>query len=307
VKKIEAEKSSDAVKSNIPKTWNSSQIGSDSAANKNSSSSADKSSIEPNNESLLTKSNMNNSGNDNVNKTRPVNRSAAPSRPGMLLIRPASNLVAAKTKTEYLGLTKYNDVRKGEFAPATRQFPVNNEELSDSEDGGFLGQGGDGKNFEFVGGNVALERSLLNKTKQSKKFKIQFDDSATTTFEYPSEQSLMDATPAQPGYCDYQSEDSKMSNGHNEEEDEDERGLTSSTLKSTPGLGSSTGSLATYKSRMQDSYQIGMYDSSTDESVQRPPINQPVKPEPTPTVPVVQPASDAAPSWSGTNSSDLLF
>jgi len=33
---------------------------------------------------------------------------------------------------------------------------------------------------------------------------ILFDDSLTKTFEYPSEQSLMSATPAQPGDVDYE-------------------------------------------------------------------------------------------------------
>jgi len=36
---------------------------------------------------------------------------------------------------------------------------------------------------------------------------ILFDDSLTETFEYPSEQSLMAATPAQPGDVDYEGEE----------------------------------------------------------------------------------------------------
>ena len=36
---------------------------------------------------------------------------------------------------------------------------------------------------------------------------ILFDDSLTATYEYPSEQSLMAATPAQPGDVDYEGED----------------------------------------------------------------------------------------------------
>jgi len=35
---------------------------------------------------------------------------------------------------------------------------------------------------------------------------ILFDDSLTETYEYPSEQSLMAATPAQPGDVDYEGE-----------------------------------------------------------------------------------------------------
>ena len=42
---------------------------------------------------------------------------------------------------------------------------------------------------------------------------ILFDDSLTQTFEYPSEQSLMAATPAQPGDVDYEGEDLIHSTG----------------------------------------------------------------------------------------------
>ena len=42
---------------------------------------------------------------------------------------------------------------------------------------------------------------------------ILFDDSLTETYEYPSEQSLMAATPAQPGDIDYEGEDHVHSSG----------------------------------------------------------------------------------------------
>jgi len=42
---------------------------------------------------------------------------------------------------------------------------------------------------------------------------ILFDDSLTETFEYPSEQSLMAATPAEPGDVDYEPEDFVHSSG----------------------------------------------------------------------------------------------
>jgi len=42
---------------------------------------------------------------------------------------------------------------------------------------------------------------------------ILFDDSLTETYEYPSEQSLMAATPAQPGDVDYDGSDLVHSSG----------------------------------------------------------------------------------------------
>jgi len=42
---------------------------------------------------------------------------------------------------------------------------------------------------------------------------ILFDDSLTETYEYPSEQSLMSATPAEPGDVDYEGEDLGPSSG----------------------------------------------------------------------------------------------
>lgn len=81
------------------------------------------------------------------------------SRPGKLLIRPASNLVASKTKTEYLTMTKYNDIKKGEFAPAKR--PIDFEDMTN---GDVVDEGG----FEVVGGGISVGKSLLAKTKRGK-------------------------------------------------------------------------------------------------------------------------------------------
>jgi hypothetical protein len=99
---------------------------------------------------------------------------AGPSRPGMLLIRPASNLVAANTKTEYLSLTKYNDVRKGEFAPAVRK--VTEQSGDDESVNEFENDVTDAapdvdrdEQFIFAGAGVHLSRSLLDKTKQGKR------------------------------------------------------------------------------------------------------------------------------------------
>jgi hypothetical protein len=98
---------------------------------------------------------------------------AVPSRPGMLLIRPASNLVAANTKTEYLALTKYNDVRKGEFAPASKKVtePCVDDDVNDV-DCDFTDAAPDddaNEQFTFTGAGVHLSRSLLDRTKQGKR------------------------------------------------------------------------------------------------------------------------------------------
>jgi hypothetical protein len=99
---------------------------------------------------------------------------AGPSRPGMLLIRPASNLVAANTKTEYLALTKYNDVRKGEFAPASKKVaePSGDEESVNDDDCDVADAAPDmdtNEQYIFAGAGVHLSRSLLDKTKQGKR------------------------------------------------------------------------------------------------------------------------------------------
>jgi len=98
---------------------------------------------------------------------------AGPSRPGKLLIRPASNLVAAKTNTEYLALTKYNDVRKGEFAPAAKKSieqVIDDESVVDG-DIVYTPAGVDIKErtIVFAGAGISLNRSLLNKSRQGKR------------------------------------------------------------------------------------------------------------------------------------------
>ncbi|XP_021704564.1 transcription factor mef2A isoform X1 [Aedes aegypti] len=49
---------------------------------------------------------------------------------------------------------------------------------------------------EFANANIVIngKSSMRNKTSRDSKFKIQFDDSLTSTFEYPSETSLLEAT-----------------------------------------------------------------------------------------------------------------
>jgi len=94
----------------------------------------------------------------------------APSRPGKLLIRPASNLVAAKTSTEYLELTKFNDVRKGEFAPPVKKERTDLDAYDDDIDKP------DGaaddviiiEQYDFTGAGIVIGRSLLTKTNRNR-------------------------------------------------------------------------------------------------------------------------------------------
>ena len=99
----------------------------------------------------------------------------APSRPGKLVIRPASNLVAAKTSTEYLELTKFNDVRKGEFAPPIRKEridPDGYEDVTDKADG-VTDDFNVTEEYVFTGAGVLIGRSLLTKTNRNKSVKQQ--------------------------------------------------------------------------------------------------------------------------------------
>ena len=94
----------------------------------------------------------------------------APSRPGKLVIRPASNLVAAKTSSEYLEMTKFNDVRKGEFAPPTKKERVDLDMYDDDVDksDGVTNDTMDSEVYVFTGAGVVIGRSLLTKTNKNR-------------------------------------------------------------------------------------------------------------------------------------------
>ena len=125
------------------------------------------------------------------NKLKKTKR-PAPSGPGSMLIRPASNLVTG-TKTEYLKLTSYNDVKEGEFAPAKRRLPLdiddedvpvtNIDDVLDDipvTDIDNIGRADANDNlvkktkYEFIGGNVSLNKNLLVKTRHGKRVSFQF-------------------------------------------------------------------------------------------------------------------------------------
>lgn len=99
-------------------------------------------------------------------------KSPGVSRPGKLLIRPASNHPASKTKTEFLTMTKFNDIKTGEFAPAKRT-PVKKDELmnGDSVDRG-RSPIDDLEQFVIIGGGVSVGKSLLTKTKRREKVRF---------------------------------------------------------------------------------------------------------------------------------------
>ena len=67
--------------------------------------------------------------------------------------------------------------------------------------------------------------------------KISFNDSANSTYEYPSEQVLLESQPSQPGDFDFPGNNG-LPNGNGSAEDIPDMEEPSSSLKSTPGLGS---------------------------------------------------------------------
>ena len=107
-------------------------------------------------------------------KIQPASSSKKPQpalRPGKLVIRPASNLVAAKTSSEYLELTKFNDVRKGEFAPPLKKERIDRHVMDDDDADRVDGVAGDSvitEEYIFIGAGVIIGRSLLTKTNKNK-------------------------------------------------------------------------------------------------------------------------------------------
>jgi len=99
-------------------------------------------------------------------KSQPASsgKKPAPPRPGKLVIRPASNLVAAKTSSEYLELTKFNDVRKGEFAPPLKKERIDPDAYDDDIDK----VDGVAEDYVFDGAGLIIGRSLLTKTNKNK-------------------------------------------------------------------------------------------------------------------------------------------
>ena len=107
---------------------------------------------------------------DKGNVKSQLAKKPAPSRPGKLLIRPASNLVAAKTSAEYLELTKFNDVRKGEFTPPVKKERIDPDVYDDDidkadgvTDGSLIRE-----EYVFDGAGIIIGRSMLTKTNRNR-------------------------------------------------------------------------------------------------------------------------------------------
>jgi len=244
--------------------------------------------------------------------------------PGSLLIRPASNLVAAGTKTEFLVLNKYHDIKQGEFAPAKKRpsyyeddddddVPVTNIDdylpVTNIDDVSPAGTPREGdashqrravRKFDFIGAGVVVKRSLLDKTRKTK-MNINFNDSASMTFEYPSEQSLLDLMPPEPGdfdYIDPNKPNEAMRNGSVFDDDIPDYVEPSGGLLSNPGVGSAA-TLGSYQSKIQVDYYFGMERQEED------PVKRPAPPPPSTTD--IQPAEVEDFTWSDATTSDMLF
>ena len=131
---------------------------------------------------------------DNKKSKRP-----APQGPGMLLIRPASNLVTGGqvTNNQFLQITRYNDVKTGTFEPAKKRsnygavgdVPITNIDdmlddvpVTNIDDMGYSPESSPrnneidsdtlrrqaAKKYEFIGAEISLGKSLLARTKTKK-------------------------------------------------------------------------------------------------------------------------------------------
>lgn len=90
-------------------------------------------------------------------------------RPGLLLIRPASNL--ANVRSNGLEkMTKYNDIRDGEFLPAKitvkKSAPSGDSDPDEFEEPIDASKYLRTVRFEFEGAGICLERSLLSKSRK---------------------------------------------------------------------------------------------------------------------------------------------
>ena len=143
----------------------------------------------------------NNSKNREVydNGDKKKSKRPAPQGPGLLLIRPASNLVsgAQTTTNQFLQITRYNDVKTGTFEPVKKRsnygsggdvpitniddmledVPVTNvDDIGYSPDSSPRSKEIDSdtlrrqaaKRYEFIGAEVSLGKSLLVRTRNKK-------------------------------------------------------------------------------------------------------------------------------------------
>jgi len=254
------------------------------------------------------------------------------SGPGSLLIRPASNLLpaGAQSSVPFLNLNQYKDIKTGVFAEAPKRLsdddysdddvPVTNidDVLNDDipvtniDDVPVISSNRreldadtlrkQGKKYDFIGGGVSLGRSLLEKTKAGK-MKIQFNDAATSTYEYPSEQSLLEQlSPEERLEMERENAASSHDEGMNSD-GEDSEMMVGGGLKSNPAIGAA-GNLANYQAKYLPDYALGMQMNAEEPVVKRPEPQRPKNPD---DVSIKPAEEDDTSTWSSSTTSDLLF
>lgn len=207
------------------------------------------------------------------------------------------------------------------------------DEDDDNDDDALL-RDGDSAQIVFVGSNIIAGRSALLKNR-NKKLKIAFDDTAVSTYEYPSEGSLMQMSPPESGDSVVAAGQPSESTTTDENHTDDSRSqLTSphhattmvteaellasrtstSSLKSTPAIGS-TGGLSSYTpmavAGSGNTFELGV---SPPTPSARSPLAAKTKEEEEAAAAAAEediflkPASDEQNSaWSNTETVDLLF
>lgn len=167
--------------------------------------------------------------------------------------------------------------------------------------------------IEFVNDGVIHEKSILTKQKKPKKVSVAFNEnSLAETFEYPSEINMLITLKAA-GIETYNDEirefEMKFPNGYPMDDEEEDKPAvamtTSSSLISTPAIGSGASSLSNYKGRFQMDYQFGQnFFEEQEQATEK-------KPEPVQENPEdlqIKPADEEENfMWSDAATSDLLF
>ncbi|XP_074654742.1 uncharacterized protein LOC141908545 [Tubulanus polymorphus] len=175
-------------------------------------------------------------------------------------------------------------------------------------------------NIEFIGANVKLEKSSLQKTKKQKG-SISFD-SDHVMYEYPSEQSLLDFFASQEQRDDddgggatdntdnnfYSNNnnnvDSMTDSGDDDSEDVNKNASNSDiNLLNNPALGSTSG-LGSYKGKYTMDYEFGTVLNEPSTPVIEKPAEPPIDPEDM----QIKPAEDEETfAWSDSANADMLF
>nr|KAG5710578.1 hypothetical protein BaRGS_013224 [Batillaria attramentaria] len=163
-------------------------------------------------------------------------------------------------------------------------------------------------NIEFIGGNVSVGRSLLDKNRRVK-INIRFHDVLVKTFEYPSEETALEAYIQQhPNEVLVLEDESGPAESSDDVEILDTPrggggGLESELLKSNTSL-SHSGSLQSYRGKYQQEYVLGSVLSEPERSPEPTVETEPVDPDAL----QLRPADEEdINTWSTSTNSDLLF